>query len=88
MTPSRRRISASAERPVAETCPMMVTAWSGLCAAVYAAPSASAIITAMLWATMSCISRVILDRSAAAASRASWSRSRSSRSARSTSEAR
>jgi hypothetical protein len=42
-------------------------------------------MTDRLWATMSCISRAIRARSAPAASRPCWSRSRSSRVARSSS---
>ncbi len=49
------------------------------------APSASAIITERLWATMSCSSRAIRARSAAAEICPCWSRSRSRRPARSSS---
>ena len=52
------------------------------------AASLSVIMTVRWWATMSCISRAIRVRSAATASAACWSRSRSSRSARSRSSAR
>ena len=78
----------SACRPVVETWRAAASASAGLPLAANAAPSASAIITDRLCATMSCISRAIRARSAAAASCACWSRSFSARRARSSSDAR
>jgi hypothetical protein len=70
---------------VADTVVIAAAARSGDVAAVTAAPSASAIITARLCATMSCRSRAIRARSPAATSRSSCSRSRSTPTARSAS---
>ena len=67
---------------------MASAARSGELAAAAVAASLSVTITVRLWATMSCISRAIRARSAAAASSPCWSRSRSSRAARSVSSAR
>ena len=82
-----RRISPSAWRPVAERAASPSRASSGADCRAYVAPSASPIITVRLCETMSCISRAIRARSAAAPSRPSWSRSNSSRAARSCSDA-
>jgi hypothetical protein len=56
---------------------------AGSAAAAYRPPSACAMITDREWATMSCISRAMRERSAAVAIWACWSRSISRRSARS-----
>jgi hypothetical protein len=82
-TPSRRRMSASAARPVSAMVPRERWAAAGSAAAAYRPPSACAMITDREWATMSCISRAMRARSAAVAICACWSRSISRRSARS-----
>lgn len=84
-TPSSRRISASAWRPVIEIVSRAVFAWSGEVSITYAAPSACTTITDTLCATTSCSSRAIRARSAATATLACASRSRSRREARSSS---
>ncbi len=63
--------------------PSARSAAAGFAAAAYRPPSACAMTTDREWATMSCISRAIRDRSAAVAICACWSRSTSRRSARS-----
>jgi hypothetical protein len=64
---------------------MASEARSGCAAAVAAEPSASVTMTVSPCDTMSCISRAMRERSATAASRACWSLSRASCSARSSS---
>ncbi len=82
-TPSMRRISDREVRPVSATSRIASRASSGRATALAAAPSASVTMTVIPWATMSWISRAIRVRSAAVASRACWSRSRASCTARS-----
>ena len=77
----------SASRPVAEIVSSVPTATSGSLAAAYLAPSAWTTITDSPWATTSCISRAIRERSSRAASSTSRSAIRSACSARATSEA-
>ena len=91
--PRAARRAAGASRPARggrspDTCSIAPAARFGSLLGHVPAPSASAIITERLWATMSCISRAIRARSAAAASRPCCSRSRSSCAARSSSAAR
>ena len=62
-TPSSRRVSASALRPVADTVVMTSAARAGEVDTTAAAPSASAIITVRWCATTSCSSRAIRARS-------------------------
>ena len=85
-TPSMRRMSVSAWRPVLDTSCIASAARSGSEACAAAAASASVTITWMLCETTSCISRAMRARSAAAASDACWSRSISRRAARSASQ--
>ena len=82
-TPSSRRMSVSAARPVSPMVPSARVAAAGSASAAYRPPSAWAIITVREWATMSCISRAMRARSAAVAICVCWSRSTSRRRARS-----
>jgi hypothetical protein len=82
-TPSRRRISANAWRPVAEMAASASLARPGSAASAYEAPSACTTMTLTLCAITSCSSRAILARSATAAICAWASRSASSWAARS-----
>ncbi len=77
-------MSARAARPVSATVASARVAAAGSVAPAYLPPSAWAMMTDSEWATMSCISRAMRERSAAVAICACWSRSTSRRSARST----
>jgi hypothetical protein len=66
-TPSRRRISVSAWRPTLDDLRIATSARSGASRIAKVAPSANAIITDRLCATMSCISRAMRARSLLAA---------------------
>ena len=78
-TPSRRRISASASRPVCSIWAAAATARAGSLSRIRRAPPACTTITLTLWATTSCISRAILRRSSVAARSASCAWASSSR---------
>ena len=86
-TPSSRRISTRAWRPVAAIASKAPAARSGSVATATGPASACTTIMLTWWATTSCSSRAIRARSEATARRASEARSRSSRAARSRSSA-
>ena len=78
-TPTSRRISASASRPVCST--ISSASRSRSCSGLSSrrTPAACTVITLTLWPTTSWSSRAIRARSSATAARASSSRARSSR---------
>ena len=72
-TPSRRRSSVSASRPVSSTVANAAWAWSGLRSASRRAAAACTVIALSAWATTSCSSPAIRVRSSSAAlSAAPW----------------
>ena len=81
-TPSMRRSSCSAERPVVSIASSARLASSGWVSITCTPTPACTVITLMAWATTSCSSRAIRSRSSATARAASSIRSRSSTAAR------